>query len=58
MSTTLDTLEWQNSALIKGDVAQELTKLKQRPGENMLIPGSATLSFTMDWVRHHDRYGD
>ncbi len=43
VSTTLDTVEWQNSTLIKGNVAQELSKLKQQPGKDISITGSATL---------------
>lgn len=43
VSTTLDTVAWQNSTLIKGSVAEELTKLKQQPGKNIAITGSATL---------------
>jgi len=43
VSTTLDTVEWQNSTLIKGNVVEELTKLKQQPGRNIAITGSATL---------------
>ncbi|HEY3007672.1 MAG TPA: dihydrofolate reductase family protein [Micromonosporaceae bacterium] len=44
VSTTLDsTDEWQNSTLIKGNVAAELTKLKQEPGKNIAIIGSAAL---------------
>jgi dihydrofolate reductase len=43
VSTTLDTVEWQNSTLIKGNVAEELTKLKQQPGKNIGITGSMTL---------------
>jgi dihydrofolate reductase len=42
-STTLDTVEWQNSTLIKGNVVEELTKLKQQPGKNIGMTGSATL---------------
>jgi dihydrofolate reductase len=42
-STTLDTVEWQNSTLLKGDVAEELTRLKQQPGKNISSTGSATL---------------
>jgi len=42
-STTLDTVEWQNSTLIKGDVADELATLKEQPGKNISITGSATL---------------
>ena len=36
-------LAWANSSLITGDLAEELTKLKQQPGKNILIPGSPTL---------------
>lgn len=43
VSTTLDKVEWQNSTLIHGNVVEELTRLKQQPGKNMAITGSATL---------------
>ena len=43
VSTTLDTVEWQNSTLIEGDVAEEITKLKQQPGKDIAILGSGTL---------------
>lgn len=43
VSATLDKAEWRNSTLIKGNVAQELTQLKQQPGQNITIVGSGTL---------------
>jgi len=43
VSTTLDKVEWQNSTLIRGNLAEELTKLKQQPGKNIGIQGSPTL---------------
>lgn len=43
VSTTLNTVDWQNSTLIKGNVVEELTRLKQQPGKNIAISGSATL---------------
>jgi dihydrofolate reductase len=36
-------LEWNNSTLIKGDVAEEIARLKRQPGKNITITGSATL---------------
>jgi len=36
-------LERQNSTLIKGNVAEEITKLKQHPGKDISITGSPTL---------------
>ena len=44
VSRTLDKAEWKNSHLIKGDVAAELTKLKQQPGKDINIVGSGTLT--------------
>jgi dihydrofolate reductase len=44
VSTTLEEpLEWNNSTLIKGDVAEEIARLKRQPGENITILGSGTL---------------
>src|SRR5215468_12142827 len=47
VSTTLDKAEWQNSTLISGNVAEEITRLKQRPGRNINMSGSGTL---VDWL--------
>jgi dihydrofolate reductase len=41
--TLEEPLEWNNSTLIKGDVAEEITKLKQQPGKDISITGSPTL---------------
>ncbi len=43
VSTTLDKAEWNNSTLITGDIAEGITRLKQQPGKNISIIGSATL---------------
>ena len=43
VSTTLDRAEWQNSTLISGDAAAEITRLKQGPGRNINVSGSGTL---------------
>jgi dihydrofolate reductase len=42
-STTLKTVEWQNSTVITGDLVAALTKLKQEPGKDISITGSGTL---------------
>jgi len=50
-STTLaEPLEWNNSSLIKGDVAQEVARLKQQPGQDILMYASAGLMRTL--MRH------
>ena len=44
VSKTLDEVdEWNNSTLIKGDVGGEISKLKQQPGQDILLLGSADL---------------
>jgi dihydrofolate reductase len=43
VSSTLKTGKWNNSTIIKGHVAVELAKLKQQPGQDILVFGSATL---------------
>ena len=42
VSTTLQAVDWQNSTLITNDVIGEVTRRKQQPGKDILIPGSAT----------------
>ena len=42
-SRTLKKLEWNNSHLIKGDLAAEVSKLKEQPGQDIVIHGSPTL---------------
>ena len=44
VSTTLEgPLEWQNSTLIRGDVAEEISELKRQPGKDIVISGSGAL---------------
>jgi dihydrofolate reductase len=47
VSTTLEKVEWNNSHLIKQNVAEEVSKLKQLPGQDILVAGSATLVNTL-----------
>ncbi len=42
-STTLNTVEWNNSSLIRGNVAEEIARLKQLPGKDILVYGSCGL---------------
>jgi dihydrofolate reductase len=46
-STTLTELEWQNSKLIEGDVADGVRKLKQQDGPELQVHGSANLIQTL-----------
>ncbi len=47
-STTLEEpLKWSNSTLITGDVAEEVAKLKQPPGKDLVVIGSGLLAQTL-----------
>jgi dihydrofolate reductase len=50
VSSTLTSADWQNSMLISGDVAAEISELKQQPGRNIGISGSVTL---VGWLLRH-----
>ena len=45
-STTLDSVDWQNTTLIKGDAAEEIKKLKDETTE-IQVPGSQNLIQTL-----------
>ena len=46
-STTLDSVEWNNSTLLEGDVAEEVAKLKDQPGTEIQVTGSGGLIQTL-----------
>jgi len=46
-SRTLDTLAWNNSHLLKGDVAEEVAKLKAQEGDEIQVHGSGNLIQTL-----------
>jgi dihydrofolate reductase len=46
-SRTLDTLAWNNSHLLKGDVAEEVAKLKAQEGGEIQVHGSGNLIQTL-----------
>jgi dihydrofolate reductase len=55
VSTTLEKAEWNNSTIIKEDVADEIARLKQQLGQ-ILIFGSATLVESLMKVDLIDEY--
>ena len=47
VSRTLQKAEWNNTRLVKDHVADEISKLKQQPGKDMALFGSANLLSTL-----------
>jgi dihydrofolate reductase len=51
VSTTLQSVNWQNTTLINRDVVAQISKLKEAPGKNINITGSPTLVASL--IREH-----
>lgn len=47
VSTTLESPEWNNTRVIKANVAEEIAALKRQPGQDILVYGSPTLVQTL-----------
>jgi dihydrofolate reductase len=56
VSTTLNEVAWNNSRLIKGNLTEEIFKLKQQPGQDILIAGSAKLVRSLVQLDLIDRF--
>jgi dihydrofolate reductase len=55
-SRTLDKVEWKNSRLVKGNVAEEIARLKQQPGKDLAMFGSTDLASTFMRLGLIDEY--
>lgn len=48
VSTTLESASlWRNSTIIRGNVVEEVRKLKEEPGQNIILDGSSVLVHTL-----------
>ena len=47
VTSTLDQLEWSGSKHVKGNITEEIRKLKGEPGNDLLLSGSAQLFNSM-----------
>jgi dihydrofolate reductase len=45
-SKTLQEVKWNNSRLVKENIAEEISKMKQQPGKDMVIFGSGSIVST------------
>lgn len=55
-SRTLATASWNNTTLVKGDLASEVRRMKQVPGPDMIIFGSGTVISQLAQERLIDHY--
>ena len=47
VSRSLDKAEWANTRVVKGDIAEDLAKLKRQPGKDIAIFGSSDLTVSL-----------
>jgi len=50
-SSKLDKADWANSILIRGDIVEEVSKLKQQDGRNLLLFGHSLIGQAL--LKHH-----
>jgi dihydrofolate reductase len=55
-SRTLESADWNNTTLVKGDVAETVARLKEQPGKDLFVFGSADLSATLIRLGLFDEY--
>jgi len=56
VSTTLQTAPWKESTIIRENVVEAISKLKQQPGKDIIIDGSATLVHSLMGTDLIDKY--
>jgi dihydrofolate reductase len=55
-SRTLDTVSWQNTVLMKGDLVTEVMRMKRQPGPDIVILGSGSIVSQLTQARLIDGY--
>jgi dihydrofolate reductase len=55
-SRTLDKASWSNTKLVKGDLVEEVRKMKQEPGDGIAILGSGSIVAQLAQARLIDEY--
>jgi dihydrofolate reductase len=55
-SKTLEKVDWKNSRLVKGNITEEILKLKQQPGKDMVIYGSGSIVSALTQLCLIDEY--
>jgi dihydrofolate reductase len=55
-SRTMEKPSWQNTTLVKGELAVEMKRLKEQPGADLVILGSASIVAQLSDARLIDEY--
>ena len=55
-SKTLERVDWTNSRLVTGDIAEEVSQLKHQPGKNLVLTGGFRIAQTFVKLGLIDEY--
>ena len=55
-SRTMERATWNNTKLVKGNIIEEVSRMKSEPGDNMVIMGSGTIVSQLTQERLIDEY--
>jgi dihydrofolate reductase len=55
-SRTMDKATWNNTRLVKGNIVEEVSRMKREAGDNMVIMGSGTIVSQLTQERLIDEY--
>jgi dihydrofolate reductase len=55
-SRTMDKAEWNNTKLVKDNIAEEVSRMKSESGDDMIIMGSGTIVSQLTQERLIDEY--
>ncbi len=55
-SRTLEKVEWNNSRLVKENIAEEISKMKQQPGKDLVLFAGADIASTFRQLGLIDEY--
>jgi len=55
-SRTLEKVEWNNTRLIKDNIAEEISKMKQQPGKDLVLFAGADIAETLRQLGLIDEY--
>ena len=55
-SRTMDKATWNNTKLVKGNIAEEVSRMKSEPGDDMVIMGSGSIVTQLTQEKLIDQY--
>lgn len=55
-SGTLEKAEWKNSRIVKGNIAEEISRMKQQPGKDLVLFGGAEIAQAFMQLGLIDKY--